>query len=121
LTASARAINAAVWTWNGGWCKLLGRDERHARIVARVPCIGLSRAPAVTRALGAGEVLLALAILSGHGPRRLALAQTALLLAMNLGALRWAPDELADARRTLLLNGLLLSAAWAAALKGGDR
>ena len=37
MRALARLAIAAVWLYQGGWCKLVAPNERHLRIVAGVP------------------------------------------------------------------------------------
>lgn len=73
-----RCAMAAVWLYNGLWLKILAVDPHHARIVAST--LGH---PAWLTAIGAGESILALGILSGRFSRFVNMAQIALLVAMN--------------------------------------
>ena len=73
-----RGVLAAVWLYNGLWLKILSVDPHHARIVAST--LGH---PAWLTAIGAGETLLALGILSGRASRWVNGFQLILLAVMN--------------------------------------
>ena len=87
-----RFLIGAVWFINGLVCKVLGLVPRHLEIVGRM--LGEEHAVAITRAIGLGEVALALAIWCGLWPRWLAATQVALVLAMNVMEFFLAPDLL---------------------------
>ena len=87
MKALARLAIAAVWLYQGGWCKLVTPNERHLQVVADVPGVGPARARTVLAMVGTVEVALAAWVLSGRAPRTAAAAQTALLGAMNGGGL----------------------------------
>jgi hypothetical protein len=113
VSRSNRALRfplAAVWLYQGFWCKLLGRSPRHRRIVASVP-----GAAGLLPAIGAAECALAAWILSGRLPRGAAIAQTALLAGMNAGGLLWAEHEISDPAGMILQNAAFLSLAWVVA------
>jgi hypothetical protein len=74
-----RIAVAAVWFYEGLWCKLLGREPRQEQVVAAVPGYGTKIGHEFLKALGAVEVLLAVWVLSGVEPGRCAVAQVALL------------------------------------------
>ena len=103
---------AAVWLYQGLWCKLLGRSARHRRIVASVPGLPSSL---LLPAIGAAECALAAWILSGFRPRGAAVAQTAVLTAMNAWGLLGAADEIPDRAGMVLQNAAFLALAWVAA------
>jgi uncharacterized membrane protein YphA (DoxX/SURF4 family) len=73
-----RGVLAVVWLYNGLWLKILAVDPHHAQIVAST--LGH---PAWLTAIGAGETLLALGILSGWLSRFVNGFQLFLLVAMN--------------------------------------
>lgn len=109
------AAVAAVWLHQGLWCKVLGREPRHERIVADVPGIGLGNARTATVAIGAVEVALAAWLLTGRRPVAAATAQTALLAAMNVGGILVARDRIPTPTRMVVRNLGLVAAIWAAA------
>ena len=109
-------LTAAVWLYNGLWLKLLSPDAHHLEIVrATGGPFGWSP-ERFLRAIGAGETLLALAILSGVWPRFVNGSAVALLLAMNLvgivqgGGTIHDPVGLLVGNGPLVLCGLLLAA-----------
>src|SRR2546421_341596 len=44
MKALARLAIAAVWLYQGGWCKLVAPNERHLQVVADVPGVGPAHA-----------------------------------------------------------------------------
>jgi hypothetical protein len=86
-----RAALAAVWLYQGLWCKLLGGSGRHAEIVASMPALGAAVAHGLLLAIGAVECALAIWTLAGVRLRAAAAAQT-LSVAVRKGAIlapRW--------------------------------
>ena len=110
---------AAVWLYQGLWCKLFGAAGRHAEIVGSVPGLGAAAAHGLLLAIGAGECALAVWMLSGIRLREAALAQTLMLAAMNGGGLLWAQRLIADPAAMLLQNFAFLLLAWVAAEEPG--
>ena len=111
----ARLAIAAVWLYQGGWCKLLRPSPRHLAIVEGLPSVGPARADAVLKLIGAGEVLLALWVLSGRTPRLAATAQTAALGAMNGGGLLFSGRKIAHPGAMLTQNLALVVLIWSIA------
>jgi uncharacterized membrane protein YphA (DoxX/SURF4 family) len=110
----------SVWLHQGLWCKVLGMDARHLKIVAGVP--GLGHHPvAATRTIGLLEVALATWILAGRRPRTAAVLQSVALVAMNAGGFRWAGPAIARPRALIGRNVAFLALAWVAALGEGRR
>ena len=95
---------ALVWLANGLLCKLLLLVPRHAAIVARI--LGPAHATLLTRLIGAGEIGMALWVLSGISPRWYAWAQIALILSMNTLEAVLAPDLLLWGRLNAVFAGL---------------
>ncbi len=110
-----RAAVAAVWLYEGLWCKLLGRERRQFEVVAAVPRFGPRFGAAFLRTLGAVEVLIALWALSGVAPLPCAVAQTALLLALNANGLLWARHVIHDPGGMVVKNFAFLVLAWVSA------
>ena len=69
MRALARLAIAAVWLYQGGWCKLVAPNERHLRIVADLPGVGPAHARKVLALVGSVEVALAAWVLTGRAPR----------------------------------------------------
>jgi hypothetical protein len=113
-----RVAVAAVWLYQGLWCKLLGGAARHAEIVGSLP-LGAAAAHGLLLAIGAVECALAVWTLSGSRLREAAVAQTLMLAAMNGGGLLWAGRLIADPAAMLLQNFAFLLLAWVAAEEPG--
>lgn len=87
-----KVLFASVWIVNGLFCKILDGVPRHRAIVSRI--LGPEHALAWTRAIGVGEILFAVWILSGIRWRVSAIAQIVLVGVMNLIEFILAPDLL---------------------------
>jgi len=111
---------ALVWLYQGLWCKVLGGSAHHQAVVAAVPFIGPAASRAAVMALGLIECALAAWVLSGRQLRTAAIAQTALLAAMNAGGLIWAWRLLPDPVGMLLENFALVLLIWIAAEARSD-
>ncbi len=83
---------ALVWWTNGLLCKVLDLVPRHREIVGRI--LGEDYALALTRAIGAGELLFGLWILSQWRWRWSAAAQIIAVLTMNVIEFILVPDLL---------------------------
>ena len=116
-----RAAVAAVWLYEGLWCKLLGRERRQFEVVAAVPRFGPRLGALFLRALGAVEVGLAAWALSGIAPLPCAVAQTALLVLLNANGLLWARHIIHDPGGMVVKNFAFLVLAWVAASLPGWR
>jgi hypothetical protein len=115
-----RAAVAAVWLYEGLWCKVLGRERRQIAVVEAVPRLG----PLVGRrflvALGVVEVTLAGWVISGAAPGWCATAQTLLLVALNVNGLLWARRLIHDPGGMVVKNFSFLVLAWVqAAISAG--
>ena len=109
---------AAVWLYQGLWCKLLAGSGRQAEILCSVPLPGAAT-HALLLAIGISECALAIWVLSGIRLRAAAISQTVMLAAMNAGGLLWAGRLIADPAAMLLQNFAFLLLAWVAAEKPG--
>jgi hypothetical protein len=115
MSVFGRLAVAAVWLYQGGWCKLVRPSARHLAIVEGLPSVGPRRARTVLGLIGAAEVGLALWVLSGRAPRLAATAQTAALGAMNGGGLLFSGQEIAEPGAMLTQNAALIALIWAIA------
>jgi hypothetical protein len=103
---------AAVWLYQGLWCKLLGHAAYQAGIVACIPWLN---AEFVLLALGVVECALSAWVVAGWRPLTAAVAQTLLLAVMNFGGIVWSGRLIADPAGMLLQNAAFLTLAWVAA------
>jgi hypothetical protein len=110
--ALTRMFLAAVWLHQGLWLKLLGRSARQTAIVAAVAG---SNASLALRGIGLAECGMAAWVLSGRRLRSAAIAQTALLTAMNVAGTVWARRLIDDPAGMLLQSAAFLALAWTAA------
>lgn len=110
-----RGAVAGVWLYEGVWCKLLGGDPNQAAIVEAVPRLGPIAGTAFLKGLGAVEAALGLWVLSGVAPVTCAVAQTALLVALNANGLLWSRHLIHDPAGMVVKNAAFLTLAWVAA------
>ncbi|MBX7058938.1 MAG: DoxX-like family protein [Leptospirales bacterium] len=113
LRLVARWIVASVWIFHGVYSKLLHQIPRHEGIVARI--LGPDVAPMLTLGIGAAEAAMGLWVLSGRWPKLCATLQSLIIPTMNGLEIVLARDLLWNAPAMVLLNLLLLCAAWFAA------
>ncbi len=112
-----RLFFAAVWLVNGVWCKILDEVPRHREIVARI--LGEDHSLALTRMIGAGEVLTALWILSGMRWKWSCAAQISAVLLMNVIEFFVVPDLLLFGRfNSLIALAYISLVAWAGCRPG---
>ncbi len=112
LQLLGRLAISLVWFYQGLWCKVLGREPRHLRVMESSPVFqsGNSRLFLVT--LGGFEIVLGLWVLSGFAPETAAFTQTALLLLMNTGGLLWARGIIPDPAGMLFQNFAFVILIW---------
>ena len=106
---------AAVWFYEGLWCKLLGGEKRQLAIVASVPRFGPAFGEAFLKALGAVEVGLGAWALSGIAPFPCAIAQTLLLATLNTSGLLFARRLIHDPGGMVVKNAAFLVLVWVSA------
>jgi hypothetical protein len=115
-----RSAVAAVWLYEGLWCKLLGRERRQVQVVEAVPVLGPVLGARVLLGIGLLEVAIAAWVMSGVAPGTCAVAQMALLVALNTNGLLWARHIIHDPGGMVVKNVSFLILAWvAAAMSGG--
>jgi hypothetical protein len=110
-----RGAVAAVWLYEGLWCKLLRGEPREIEVVKAVPRYGERFGVPFLMTLGVVEVMIALWVLSGAEPFLCALAQTVLLVTLNVNGLIWSRHVIADPRGMIVKNFAFLVLAWVAA------
>jgi DoxX-like family len=113
-----RGAIAAVWLYEGLWCKLLGRAPNQRDIVESVPFLGRSHGRLVLSAIGLLECALAVWVLTGWEPVWAAAVQTGLLVGMNLNGLLFARRLIHDPGGMLVKNFALVVLMWEAAAQG---
>jgi hypothetical protein len=110
-----RAAVAAVWIYEGLWCKLLRGQPHELAVVEAVPRFGPKVGARFLQALGVVEVALGGWVLSGAEPRACAITQTVLLIALNANGLVWARHLIHDPAGMVVKNTAFLVLAWVAA------
>ena len=110
-----RVAVALVWSYEGLWCKLLGRAPHHETVIQNVPFLTAGQAHTALVILGGLECAIAVWVLCGRWQRTSAVAQTALLALMNSGGLLWASSLIPDPAGMLLQNFAFILLAWIAA------
>jgi hypothetical protein len=108
---------AAVWFYEGLWCKILGGMPSQVEVVGAVPLLSPRSATVLLRAIGVAECGLAVWVLSGWQPVGAAIAQTGLLVTMNSGGLLWARRMIPDPGGMVVKNFAFLVLAWVVAAR----
>jgi uncharacterized membrane protein YphA (DoxX/SURF4 family) len=110
-----RGAVAAVWIYEGLWCKLLGGDPNQRTVVESVPRLGPRIGALFLRALGVVELALGAWALSGRLPVHCAIVQTALLVTLNANGIAWARRHIHDPAGMVVKNFAFLVLAWVSA------
>lgn len=116
-----RIAVAAVWLYEGLWCKLLGGEQHQVSVVEAVPKLGPRIGKTFLMALGVVEVAIAAWVLSGWMPGACALVQTALLVGLNTNGILWARHVIHDPAGMVVKNVSFLLLAWLSAALVGHR
>lgn len=106
---------AAVWFYEGLWCKLLNGQPRQVRVVEAVPLYEPTVATKLLKLLGVVETAIGVWILTGIAPILCAVAQTALLITLNLCGLIWARRLIDDPAGMVVKNFAFLVLVWVSA------
>ena len=115
-----RASVAAVWMYEGLWCKLLGGVKSQVEVVQAVPRLGPRFGVAFLKALGLVEMTLAVWVMTGLTPGVCAIAQTVLLVTLNANGLLWARHIIHEPAGMVIKNLAFLVLVWVCgALPGG--
>lgn len=110
-----RVAVAAVWLYEGLWCKLLGGDPNQLTVVEAVPRLGPKVGALFLKTLGVVEVTMGVWALSGFEPIACATAQTALLVALNANGILWSRHLIHDPAGMVVKNFSFLVLGWVAA------
>jgi hypothetical protein len=110
-----RAAVAAVWLYEGLWCKLLRGQPHEFAVVESVPYFGPRIGTQFLLALGVVEVAVAAWTLSAAAPVACGLAQTLLLIALNGNGLLWARHIIPDPAGMIVKNFAFLVLTWVCA------
>jgi uncharacterized membrane protein YphA (DoxX/SURF4 family) len=101
-----RAVLAAVWLYEGLWCKVLRpRPEQRAVVAAALP----GSPGGVLTGIGLAEAALGVWVLSGVRTRAAAAAQAGLLVGVTTGGLAFAAGRIRRPGRMLARNAALLA------------
>jgi hypothetical protein len=112
-----RCAIAAVWLYEGLWCKLLGRVPHQKDVVAAHPLFSAANAGLVLKAIGVVETIIAIWVLTGWAPWLAALTQTALLVGMNANGLLFARKVIPDPAGMVVKNFAFVVLMWVAAYR----
>jgi hypothetical protein len=112
---------AAVWFYEGLWCKLLNRQPRQVRVVEAMPLYGQSIGSKLLRSLGVVEAAIGVWVLTGVAPILCAAAQTLLLVMLNSCGLLWARRWIEDPGGMVVKNFAFLVLVWVSASFPGWR
>jgi len=110
-----RVAVAAVWLYEGLWCKLLGGEPHQLQVVGAAPLFEPRTGAIFLKLLGALEVALALWALSAVAPIPCAAVQTLLLVTLNAGGLVFARRIIHDPAGMVVKNFAFLVLVWVAA------
>jgi uncharacterized membrane protein YphA (DoxX/SURF4 family) len=115
-----RASVAAVWLYEGLWCKILGRVPSQLEVVTAVPRLGPRFGVPFLKALGILEVGLAVWVMAGITPGMCAMVQTAVLVVLNANGLVWARRIIHEPAGMVVKNVAFLVLVWVCgAIPGG--
>jgi DoxX-like family len=106
---------AAVWLYEGLWCKLLQGEPHQRQVVEAVPRFGPRLGRQFLSLLGAIEMGIALWVLCGVAPILCALVQTVLLVTLNGCGLLWAGRIIHDPAGMVIKNFAFLVLVWVSA------
>ena len=109
-----RAAVAAVWLYEGLWCKWLNGDPNQLKVVEAAP-MGKQIGRAFLSALGGVEIALGLWALSGRAPLQCALSQSVLLITLNANGLLWSRRLIHDPAGMVVKNFAFLVLGWVSA------
>jgi uncharacterized membrane protein YphA (DoxX/SURF4 family) len=107
-----RVAVAAVWIYEGLYCKILGGAPSELRVVQAVPGYGPRFGALFLHTLGWVELALGVWVLTGIAPGLCALAQTLLLVGLNGAGLMFSRHLIHDPAGMVFKNGAFLVLAW---------
>jgi uncharacterized membrane protein YphA (DoxX/SURF4 family) len=117
-TLLIRVAIAAVWLYEGLYCKLLGGIAHQEQVVAAHPLFNARTANVMLKSLGVVEVCLGLWLLSGFQMWYAALASTVLLVGLNTNGVIFSRKYIPDPGGMVVKNFAFLLLTWVAAEHG---
>ena len=111
---------AAVWLYEGLWCKVLGGSRHEREVVEAAPLFSPHVAAVFLRAVGVFECALAVWVLSGWQPLWGAVVQTVLLVSLNSAGITWSRHLIPDPPGMLVKNFAFLILVWVAAAQAAS-
>ena len=115
-----RASVAAVWLYEGLWCKILGRVPSQVDVVTAVPRLGPRFGARFLKMLGIIETTLAVWVMAGFDPGLCAIVQTALLVVLNANGLLWARRIIHEPAGMVVKNIAFLVLVWVCGAMAGS-
>ena len=106
---------AAVWFYEGLWCKILKGQPHQVRVVEAIPRYGPRIAPKLLKLLGVAETAIGVWTMSGIAPFLCAIVQTGLLVTLNVCGLLWARRLIEDPGGMVVKNFAFLVLVWVSA------
>jgi hypothetical protein len=119
--AIIRASVAAVWLYEGLWCKILGRVQSQVEVVTAVPRLGPRFGPRFLKALGVVEAALSAWVMSGIDPGMCAISQIVLLVVLNANGLLWARRIIHEPAGMVVKNIAFLVLVWVCGATPGSQ
>lgn len=116
-----RSSVAAVWLYEGLWCKLMGRVHSQVAAVQAVPRLGPRFGLPFLKTLGLVEVALAAWVMWGIAPGLCAMVETLLLLALNANGLAWSRQHIHEPAGMVIKNIAFLVLVWVCGAVPGFR
>jgi uncharacterized membrane protein YphA (DoxX/SURF4 family) len=110
-----RLAVAAVWLYEGLWCKLLRGQPHELEVVRAVPHFRPRVAASLLQVLGVVEVALGVWTLCAIAPLACAVAQSLLLVTLNACGLAWARHIIHDPGGMVVKNLAFLVLVWVSA------
>ena len=107
-----RSSVAAVWMYEGLWCKILGRVRSQVDVVTAVPRFGPKFGVPFLKVLGVVEMALAVWVMIGVSPGLCAIAQTVLLVTLNANGLVWSRHLIHEPFGMVVKNAAFLVLVW---------
>jgi len=107
-----RVAVAAVWVYEGLWCKVLRGQPHELEVVSAVPYFGPRIGRLFLQTLGIVEVALGAWTLSAVAAMPCAVAQTLLLVALNASGILFARRIIHDPAGMVVKNFAFLALVW---------
>lgn len=107
-----RASVAAVWLYEGLWCKVLGRVRSQVQVVTSVPRLGPRFGAPFLKTIGVMEIALAAWVMAGLAPGVCAITETVFLVVLNANGLLWARHIIHEPAGMVVKNIAFLVLVW---------